>query len=392
MPVCIPGISRPGDGVDRGSACMMMPGMEQVEELEDALIIRFPGRRNVISTSWLNGGYREDLTSVFNHQIPLDACNACHSGGSIEEYLRAFARDRGLDARTTTGLITRAEIKNTAVVRESYRDVSVCAIVTAGIDKNGGRAGDPASYHENGDSFEPVGGTINTVLVIGADLPPYAMARAVMTATEAKAAALQQLMARSIYSTGIATGSGTDMIAVIANPEARLHLSDAGKHSTLGELIGKTVIAATVAALGKETGLSPGSQRDALVRLQRYHVTEKELWNAAVEAEGLDPTDIKRQKRYTEYLKRWAKRPASVALVAAALHLVDEAGWGLIPPHEASRAIARILGRGNTGIAALRGKPPCQSLVFMLASLVYQQSGENPGRNPGRSHGRKPDH
>jgi adenosylcobinamide hydrolase len=200
--------------------------------------------------------------------------------------------------------------------------------VTAGIDKNSGRAGDPASYYENGDSFEPVGGTINTILLINADLPEYAMTRAVMTATEAKAVALQQVMARSIYSTGIATGSGTDMIAVVANPGSLLHLLDAGKHAKLGELIGSTVIRATRAALERETGLSPASQRDALVRLSRFGVTGDDIWKAAVLAGYVENASPEERERFMQYLRTRAREPGTVARAAAALHVVDEAGWG----------------------------------------------------------------
>ena len=49
---------------------------ETVERSDDAVVIRFPGRRNVLSTSWMNGGYHENLEAVFNHQISLEACNS----------------------------------------------------------------------------------------------------------------------------------------------------------------------------------------------------------------------------------------------------------------------------------------------------------------------------
>jgi len=120
-----------------------------VERSDDAVVIRFPGLRNVLSTSWMNGGYRVDLEAVFNHQISLEACDVCHAGdGSVQQYLNGVARNLGLDPETVTGLITRAEMKNTAIVAESFRDLTVCAIITAGIDKNGGRAGHPASYYD----------------------------------------------------------------------------------------------------------------------------------------------------------------------------------------------------------------------------------------------------
>lgn len=345
---------------------------EIVERTDDAVVIRFPGPRTVLSTSWLNGGYRDDLEVVFNHQISLEACDACHTGGSVQQYLAGVARDLGLDPETATGLITRAEMKNTAIVTESFRDLSVTAIVTAGIDKNGGRAGDPASYYENGDSVEPVGGTINTIILINADLPEYAMTRAVMTATEAKAAALQQLMARSIYSSGIATGSGTDMIVIVADPSSSQHLSNTGKHSKLGELIGRTVIQATAAALEMETGLSPASQRDVLVRLARYGITEEDLFNAAIDGGIITDSALAEKQQFLQYLRTWAQRPENVARTSAALHILEEESWGLLPQEAARDAIIRILQNRDVSFPAA-GKRPLDCVLCLLAFQAIRE-------------------
>nr|WP_320160366.1 adenosylcobinamide amidohydrolase [uncultured Methanoregula sp.] len=321
-----------------------LAGGETIERSENSVALSFPLRRNVLSTSWLNGGYRKDLNAVFNHQISLEACEVCHAGdGSVQQYLERVARDLRLDPETATGLITRAEMKNTAVVTESFRELSVTAIVTAGIARNGGRAGDPASYYENGDPAGPVGGTINTILLIDADLPEYAMTRAVMTATEAKTAALQQLMARSIYSTGIATGSGTDMIVIVADPGSSRHLTNTGKHSKLGELIGRAVIQATHAALEMETGLSPASQRDVLVRLSRFGITGEEIWNAAVARHGAMIMGTLSKERFMKCLRKKAQEPELVALIAAILHIVDEAEWNLLPGREAKTVVRRLI-------------------------------------------------
>lgn len=345
---------------------MKTPGNEHVGHQDTSLVIRFPGPRNVLSTSWLNGGYREDLQAVFNHQIPLAACEACHSGGSVKTYLEGVAESLSLNPDKTCGLVTRAEMKNTAVVTETFRDLAVTAMVTAGIDKNGGRAGDPASYYENGDSFEPVGGTINTILIIGADLPEYTLARALMTATEAKTVALQQLMARSIYSSGIATGSGTDMIAIIADPASPLHLSDAGKHAKLGELIGRVVIAATTQALELETNLSPASQRDVLVRLARFGITDEDIWNCAIQEGLVNRAGPDWRERFMHYLKQWTREPRAVAQAAAALHLVDEVEWGLLPQDVARDEIVRILQNGETDLPATGDRIP-EGIITLLA-------------------------
>ncbi len=322
-------------------------GGETATRTSDAVTLRFPGPRNVLSTSWMNGGYRTDLVAVFNHQITLAACETCHAGnGSVQQYLEGVTQSLGLDPKTSTGLITRAEMRNTAIVAASFRDLTVTAIVTAGIEKNGGRAGDPASYYETGDSSEPVGGTINTILLISADLPEYTMTRAVMTAAEAKAVALQQLMARSIYSTGIATGSGTDMIVIVADPGSSRHLSNAGKHSTLGELIGRTVIAATTAALEMETGLSPASQADVLVRLLRFGVGEEDIWMiAAARHEEMIP-GISLKEKFLDCLRKKSREPGLVAVVSAIIHIMDEVAWNLLSEHEAKTVACRLIREG----------------------------------------------
>jgi len=361
---------------------MKTPGKEQIEHRETSLIIRFPGRRNVLSTSWMNGGYRENLEAVFNHQISLEACEVCHAGdGSVQQYLNGVARNLNLDPETATGLITRAEIKNTAIVTESFRDLTVTAIVTAGIDKNGGRAGDPASFYENGDSVEPVGGTINTILLISANLPEYAMTRAVMTATEAKTAALQQLMARSIYSTGIATGSGTDMIVIVADPGSSQHLSNTGKHSKLGELIGLTVIRATTAALEMETGLSPESQRDVLVRLSRFGITEDDIWNVARTRCQKSRSEFILKEIFMTCLRKKAQGPELVARVSAVLHIIDEVEWDLLPEHEAKIVACRLIREGfslEKSIGGERESGPAQESILnglnsALSELVIRE-------------------
>ena len=85
-------------------------------------------------------------------------------------------------------------------------------------------------------------GTINIILYIDGDLAEPLLARALVTCTEAKTAALQELQAGSHYSMGIATGSGTDQTIVVANSESPYYYDSAGKHSQIGvKLIGKAV-------------------------------------------------------------------------------------------------------------------------------------------------------
>ena len=124
-----------------------------------------------------------------------------------------IVKELGLNPQETTGLSTAASMDKAAIQRATFEDISVTAIVTGGVEKNGCRAGDPASFHERGEKIESLAaGTINIVLLIDADLTPGALTNALVTCTEAKTAALQELMAGSNYSHGLATGSGTDGI------------------------------------------------------------------------------------------------------------------------------------------------------------------------------------
>ena len=62
-----------------------------------------------------------------------------------------------------------------------------------------------------------------------------------MTLTEAKTVALNNLRIPSQYSNNYATGTGTDGVTIFSNIDSDNKLSNAGKHSKLGELIGNNV-------------------------------------------------------------------------------------------------------------------------------------------------------
>ena len=97
--------------------------------------------------------------------------------------------------------MTAASMNNAALHTVSYDDFSVTAIVTAGVRSNGGRIGDPASWHEKAENdFHTTPGTINILLYVEAFLSAEALAQALMSCTEAKTAALQELLIPSRYS------------------------------------------------------------------------------------------------------------------------------------------------------------------------------------------------
>ncbi|WAI02153.1 adenosylcobinamide amidohydrolase [Methanogenium organophilum] len=327
-----------------------MAGGETVYRNGTCIVAVLPPGRTVLSTSWLNGGCRKGLRMVFNHQLSEGSCRSDDlEGGGIEAYLRLTASRLGFDPDLATGMLTKADMGNAAVATHTFRDLAVTAVITGGIEVNGGRAGDPASFYEENGEFGDLGGTINTMLFISACLPPETMTRVVMTAAEAKASALQELMAPSQYSEGIATGSGTDMITVVSDGTSPLFVTNAGKHAKLGELIGRCVREATRDALGRQTGLGSESQQNMLVRLERFGIGEEDFWEAA---SGL-PGEHNREA-FLSSLRKRATDPVLVAATASVLHIADEVAWGLLPP-EAGMHVARSMMTGMTAATGTDG-------------------------------------
>jgi adenosylcobinamide amidohydrolase len=343
----------------------------KVDRYDRSIVARFRRPVCVISTSRLNGGYRENIEAVFNHQVcEADLEEGRLKGGSVEAYMEMLASQLALPYTRTAGLLTSAGMENAAVSVKSYRDAEVTALITAGVDVNGGRAGDPASYYERDGNWTLVAGTVNIILIINADLPPYAVAQSLITATEAKAAALQELMAPSRYSRGIATGSGTDGIIVAANPNSEKKFTDTGKHSKLGELIGLSVKEAVKEALAKETGLNPGRQGNFLSRLARYGAAGEDFWQDALKA-GYRGS----REQYTGLLDSYAARQELVAAASALLHLLDEVEWGLLEGPaviETGCGILEGLGRrfGNWESENVACRDPAGQLIHLFIKII----------------------
>ncbi len=140
-------------------------------------------------------------------------------------------------------MMTGVEIRKTSYAAARRGDLIVGAWCTAGCS-NALRIGDPATVKA------PAPGTINLALVINQPLAPAAMAEALAMATEARVAAVQTAGIMSTRTQQPATGTGTDCIVVASPVGGRSH-SYCGKHTLLGELIGKAALRSCAKALAK---------------------------------------------------------------------------------------------------------------------------------------------
>jgi len=255
------------------------PNGDTLRKYYKGLILEFATPRLVLSTSVLNGGIRTDLDAVFNYNCLADEYSCELIGETYEQQLGRNAADLGLAGKKVSGMSTAAWMELASVKTERFMELEVTAVVTGGVDSNGVRVEDPAGYYEKAGEYvllKP--GTINIMLWINQNLMPGTLARALVTCSEAKVTAVEELMIGSLYSEGIATGSGTDGTIIICDSQAEETLTDAGEHAKLGELIGKAVHGAVKEALLKQTGANGARQHKVTERLKRYRVTLSSLW------------------------------------------------------------------------------------------------------------------
>jgi adenosylcobinamide hydrolase len=195
-----------------------------------------------------------------------------------EGHLRILAEELGLLPAVTTGLSTAAKMRYLQVREAGFGDFRLAAAVTAGIDVSGNRVGDPANWHEEkGVPVPAEAGTINIFLHTDALLAPGAMARALTVCSEAKTAALQEILAGSCFSNGLASGSGTDGVIVSSCLDSPVELTNAGTHVKLGEYIGRLVKETVIEALVAENGFHSFARGSLLKRVSRFGINEESL-------------------------------------------------------------------------------------------------------------------
>ena len=97
-------------------------------------------------------------------------------------------------------------------------------------------------------------GTVNIILITNANLTDGAMARSIITVTEAKTNAFQELDIRSTKHPELqATGTGTDNVIVVKGYGRGVRYT--GGHTKIGEMIAKVVKRSVKEALIKQDKL-----------------------------------------------------------------------------------------------------------------------------------------
>ena len=309
----------------------------EIHRKEKIIYVNFLVQHRVISTCSVNGGLRDDLDGIANHQLcePLghDRKGLTVISESPFDYLKSVCEKYGLSPEKRALLGTAANMNYAAIESLEYRGLKVVTISTGGVKTNAGRAGDPADIYEEDGKFISVKGevdeprgTINTIIIINKELTHGAMVRSLVTASEAKAAALQELAVNSRYSCGLATGTGTDQVGIASRLTEEIPLTGAGKHTKLGELIGLTVKESVMKTLALQDSLTPQSQRSAKIHLERFGI-DKRLMREKI----CSFLNEEKSKLFEKNFTTINRDSVTVAATAALVHLRDKIDCGILP-------------------------------------------------------------
>lgn len=124
------------------------------------LAAAFKRPHRVLSTCRINGGLREDLTHIANHQSCEGVEHTPGADGPGTQGAAGFhhaARVAGnLPPETTALMPTPANMQCAVLRRATHADLEVRVAATAGVLGNATRAGDPAGWHEYPDGSRPL--------------------------------------------------------------------------------------------------------------------------------------------------------------------------------------------------------------------------------------------
>ncbi len=248
------------------------------------------------------------------------ALSSYRNGGHFETAHRIAFYNGGFPTDADVSVPVRPEVCTYSTGYASDDLTAVAALSVAGLSER-------EQVHEAHD--------VAVAVIIDADVPISTMTRAAITANEAVTCVFQQLLVADPFTGKPATGSNSICITVLCNPRSEKKMFNAGKHSKLGELIGKSVIEAVYGSM-MLNGVHSSSVSCIHNRLLRF---------------GTDADYIPVDGR-------------SIAATAAVCYLADCIDCGLIP-FDAGLSIGKSIIDN-----ALRGINGTDSLRLHLTSIL----------------------
>ncbi len=245
---------------------------------ENTLAVLSDSPLSTLSSAFHNGGLKQTKV-IINAQIP-EQYNDEHLHQDPEKFIqKCFRRlELGDAGDGFVGMITFAVVAAFSLVSIQQDDLAVSVVATGGCT-HAESAGEKISTQLAAD-------TINLIVVIDGNPTETCMVSSVITATEAKTAALKELDVRSLHTGSEATGTPTDAV-VVAKTGRGSEIIYSGPASQLGQLIARCTKQAVKEAIAKAPIGGYPLGRSFRKRLEERHISVEKLATELAKAKCL---------------------------------------------------------------------------------------------------------
>jgi adenosylcobinamide hydrolase len=304
---------------------------------------------SVVSSAFHNGGGLKKTKVILNVEVPKS-----YGDSNLHDDPDAFivntAKKFGVN-ESFVGVVTAAAVENYALVSKSNGEFAVSVAATAADNE-----GNTCNFSESaGEPIElrHIEGTINIIVVVDGNPTEGCLVGLIITATEAKTAALRELDIRSRFSGDEATGTVTDAI-IVAETNRGAPIIYGGPASPLGQLVGYCTRKAVKEAVMKANECMPC--RSLFVRLKERHLSVEKMAAELAKAKSLGVDEKTLTDSLTKLLRT---NPFYVSTVLAAVKMDEDIANGLVPPELSdAKAVSKKFGE------ALLSKQASSSVAY----------------------------
>jgi adenosylcobinamide amidohydrolase len=288
---------------------------------ENVLAVLSDAPLNTVSSAFHNGGGLKKTNVILNVEVPK-SCADRTLHDDPDAFIVNASKTFGVRG-SFIGVVTAAAVANYSLVSKRNGEFAVSVVATAADNE-----GNTCNFSES--AGEPIevqdAGTINIIVVVDGNPTESCLVGLIITATEAKMAALKELDIRSRFSGDEATGTVTDAI-VVAETSRGAPIVYGGPASPLGQLVGYCTRKAVKEAVMKANECMPC--RSLFVRLRERHLSIEKMAHELAKAKSLGLDEKALANGLTKTLRA---NPFYASIVLAAVKMDEDITKGLVPP------------------------------------------------------------
>ena len=302
---------------------------------ENVLAVLSDAPLTTVSSAFHNGGGVKKANVILNVEVPKSYGDRnLHDDPDV--FIVNASKKFGISG-SFIGVVTAAAVENYSLVSKRDGELAVSVVATA-ADNEGNTCNFAESAGEAID-VKHIEGTINIIVVVDGNPNESCLVNLLITATEAKIAAIKELDIRSRFSGDEATGTVTDAV-VVAETNRGAPIVYGGPASPLGQLVGYCTRKAVKEAVMKANECMPC--RSLIARLKERHLSIEKMASELSKAKSLG---VDEKTLATGLAKLLRAEPFYASLVLAAIRMDEDVAKGLIPPEIGdAKAVSRKFG------------------------------------------------